>query len=381
MSDLQDPQKEALANYQAITETWDTDRAVEMLQRCDWDVTRASSEFFSLGTAAVTHQAFEPFPNNFLGGQEPQRPRSDSWGKTIHSMVASLWKSIVPEEIRGEKSRSARIFSSRMQEQGRVPMNFSSLEFQELLMHCFEEEKLLLVYVHAFNDQYPQELFSDIRLVRVLDKEFVCWGVDSSTEEGQMLKKELRIEVFPCIVLLKVKDPKKPEVLEKKCGYLDSRDLLSLIEKYISTASLELLQERRLRELQQEELKEAEMLTLRRDRERKEKEEGEKKEEERKLVQKAQRKCEVMHRIGIEPEIGHDTAQVSFKLPSGKRIERRFAKTEPVQMLYDYLESLDIIASELTTGFPSTILSNRENSLEAEGIFPKSVIHVREANI
>ena len=104
-------------------------------------------------------------------------------------------------------------------------------------------------------------------------------------------------------------------------------------------------------------------------------------EEERKRIQKEQRKCEIMHRLSSEPPLGNDAAQVSFKLQSGKRIERRFGKTEPVQMLYDYLESIDVIGSELTTGFPSTILVNRESSLEAEGIYPKSVIHVREANI
>ena len=35
MSLLPDAQKEALANFQAITETWDTEQAVEVLQRCN----------------------------------------------------------------------------------------------------------------------------------------------------------------------------------------------------------------------------------------------------------------------------------------------------------------------------------------------------------
>lgn len=376
MNALHESQIEALANYQAITETWDTEQAVEVLQKHDWDVSKASIEFFSTdNTTNVIGNLVQQVPQ-----VELPRPVNDSWGKKIKNIVSGLWKTIIPEEIRGENSSAAEVFITRLQETRPLGIVFNTLQFQELLSVAYEQRKLIFVYLHAFNDEYPREVFNDIRLVRALEKEFICWGVDSDSSEGLMIKRQLNIEVFPCVVLVRVLDPKKPIVLEKNSGYLDSHDLLGLIEKYLSRASVELLQERRLRETQEEELKEAERITLLKAKEKCEKEAKEKRDCEKKETLKAERKNEILARVGNEPDPADDVAQVSFKLPSGKRIERRFFKHMPVQVLYDYLESLDIFASELATGFPSITLSNYTNTLEAEGVFPKSVIHVREAN-
>ena len=195
-----------------------------------------------------------------------------------------------------------------------------------------------------------------------------------------MLKSQIHIDIFPCILIINVGNPKKPRILEKNSGYLDSNSLIRILEKYITPENQLLLQERRLRELQQEEHKEAERIALQREKEKKEKIEREIIENERKVKEKEARRVEILEKVGNEPEENENSAQVSFKLPSGKRLDRRFIKTSPVQILYDYLESLNIFATELTTGYPSAILQHRENSLETEGIFPKCVIHVRESN-
>ena len=192
------------------------------------------------------------------------------------------------------------------------------------------------------------------------------------------MSSQLALEIFPCYVVIKVENPKKPLVLEKNSGYLDSRQILRNIGKFTSNASQELIQERLLREIQQEELKEAERLALQREKEKNDKIVQEKQEAERKTKELEEKKANLIARIGHEPEEGPNIAQVSFKLPSGKRVDRRFQKSEKVQVLYDYLEFININNIELITGVPSKVLQNRNSSLETEGVYPKSVVHVRE---
>ena len=195
-----------------------------------------------------------------------------------------------------------------------------------------------------------------------------------------MLTSQLQIDLFPCTLVIKVQDPKRPAILEKNSGYLESNSLIRILEKYLNTTTQILLQERRLREHQQEELKEAERITIQREKDKNEKIERERIETERKIQEQEARKRQLLEKIGIEPLESENSAQISFKLPSGKRLDRRFLKSERIQTLFDYLESVNIYATELTAGFPSVVLQNRENSLETEGIFPKCVIHLRESN-
>ncbi|OMJ91702.1 hypothetical protein SteCoe_5732 [Stentor coeruleus] len=384
MNNLQDSQKEAIANFQAITETWDSEQAMQVLQRYNWDVTQASNEFLS-SSPHLSSSNISDSSNFSIPSQNPlsifnSSQNSVSWGKQLSQIFSSIWKSIVPEAIRGEISIPAQEFSKKMTEICLAPVNFSSLRFQELLSHCHDQNLPLFIYLHAFSDEYPQELFSDSRLVSFLNKEYLYWGVEHNSDEGQMLKKLLNIEIFPFVAIIQVKNPKTPLVLARNSGYLDVRQLIIILENHSNNADPELLQERRLRAQQQEELKEAERIMMMQERQAKEKREEEKKAQEIKEKQK-QEKYEILKRnVGSEPQPSEITALVSFRLAAGKRLDRNFEKNKKVSVLYDYLEMNDVFATELVFGFPSKSLTDREKSLEDEGVYPKCVIHVREAN-
>ncbi|OMJ93495.1 hypothetical protein SteCoe_3467 [Stentor coeruleus] len=384
MDNLQDLQKEAIANFQAITETWDSEQAIQVLQGHNWDVIKASNEFLSSSSHLSSSYISEnsnpsiPRPNPLSTSISLQIPIS--WGKQLNHIFSSIWKSIVPEAIRGEISIPAQEFSNKMTEFCRAPVEFSSLRFQELLNYCHDKNLPLFIYLHAFSDEYPQELFSDSHLVSFLNKEYIYWGVEHSSDEGQMLKKLLNIEIFPFIAIIQVKNPKKPLVLARNSGYLDVRQLMIMLENHSNNANLELLQERRLRAQQQEELKEAERMIIIQEQKAKEKKKQEKKAQEIRDKQK-QEKYEILKKnVGIEPQLNDITIFVSFKLPTGIRLDRNFDKNKKISVLYDYLEMNNIIATELVFGFPSKSLVDREKSLEEEGVYHKCVIHVREAN-
>ena len=90
-----------------------------------------------------------------------------------------------------------------------------------------------------------------------------------------------------------------------------------------------------------------------------------------------------------EPEgINHDISQIILRYPDGeKTIERKFHKTEKINVLYLFVKSKgrEIFTEQesndfdLIYGFPPKNLDNsRNNTLEEEGLFPNAIIQIRE---
>jgi hypothetical protein len=46
-------------------------------------------------------------------------------------------------------------------------------------------------------------------------------------------------------------------------------------------------------------------------------------------------------RLGQEPSVGRSVVAIRFTLPSGQRLQRRFFVDEPVQSIFDYLQTID----------------------------------------
>ena len=74
-----------------------------------------------------------------------------------------------------------------------------------------------------------------------------------------------------------------------------------------------------------------------------------------------------------------DTSHITFRLPGGRKEERRFNRNDIVEDLYIYIDTLDLgFPYEIVTNFPLKVLSDYGSSLESEGFYPRSVVHVRE---
>ena len=79
-----------------------------------------------------------------------------------------------------------------------------------------------------------------------------------------------------------------------------------------------------------------------------------------------------------EPENSPDVSNLVFRMQSGDKKERRFLKTDPVEALYDYIETLGLdFDYEIVTSFPTKILMDMGATLETEGLFPRALVHVR----
>ena len=139
-----------------------------------------------------------------------------------------------------------------------------------------------------------------------------------------------------------------------------------------------------------------ELEKLQEEKERKEKEEKEKKrkeeEKEKEIIKNEQEEKEIFSKlIPSEPDDNNpDKCIIIFRLPDGeKNIQRKFLKTDKISVLYDYIKSLgrEIYSEDqyhsfsIIQTFPFKNFEDKlNNTLEEEGLFPNSVLQIRENN-
>mmetsp|Transcript_15896 Transcript_15896/g.23040 ORF Transcript_15896/g.23040 Transcript_15896/m.23040 type:complete len:384 (+) Transcript_15896:2-1153(+) len=376
---LSPAQQETLLNFQAITENYDTSLCVELLMRHNWDIGAASNEYFA-------NPQSRPRP-------QPRNSSSSWFGKLtsgISSFVQKTWKSIIPDEIRGDESTSARDFVQRLSEIASEYPDFGTKQLSLMVKEAYEIDKPLLIYVSSkeIDSDFLREALCSEVAKAMIDPNYLAWGVEADSKDGELAMKILGVEALPCIAAVKVDNVNRPQILNKIEGLVD----LSTLVEFLDTESMSLepqeipedpflRQERLIREQQEKELKEAEEIVRKQqkaERERQEKLKQEEAEKKRIEEEKEKAKQEKLAKVGEEPPEGPEVAHISFRLPTGQKQERRFFKNQTVHTLYDYIATLDLESHEIVTGFPLAVLSNLENTLEAEGLFPKAVVHIRQ---
>ena len=147
-----------------------------------------------------------------------------------------------------------------------------------------------------------------------------------------------------------------------------------------------------LKMMQEEEFKKAKMKDMEEKKRSSEAEKLKKQEEEKtaKAVQEAilsQQKHEEEKKmkqaaVPPEPEANNPAVcEIAFRLPSGRRMARRFLKSTAISGLYDYVASLgeadiDGVKYEISQPIPKKVYSNMNATLEEEGLVTRAVLQV-----
>ena len=152
----------------------------------------------------------------------------------------------------------------------------------------------------------------------------------------------------------------------------------------LSDGEVNMKREREMRELekQQEE-------KIRKEEEEKRKKLDEENEKKKKIENYEKEALICKQNLPNEPEESNpDVCRIMFRYPDGdKNSERRFLKTDKINILYTFVKSLgrEIFSEsesnnfDLFTGFPAKNLENsKNNTLESEGLFPSSMVQIRE---
>ena len=148
---------------------------------------------------------------------------------------------------------------------------------------------------------------------------------------------------------------------------------------------------RKTQDLEMKELERIEEERLKKEREEKERIKREEEKEKQKIEKEKEEKELFSMLIPPEPEENNpDTCTIIFRLPDGeKNIQRKFLKTEKVSVLYDFIKSLgkEIYTEEeennfsIIQTFPFKNFEDKiNNTLEEEGLFPNSMLQIKENN-
>ena len=98
--------------------------------------------------------------------------------------------------------------------------------------------------------------------------------------------------------------------------------------------------------------------------------------------------CELF--LPDEPDENNpNVCRIAFRIPDGeKNIERRFLKTDKIAALFNFVKSIgrDIFMEPDATDFdilcigfpPKNLEDKKNNTLEEEGLFPNSILQIRE---
>jgi hypothetical protein len=91
-----------------------------------------------------------------------------------------------------------------------------------------------------------------------------------------------------------------------------------------------------------------------------------------------------------EPPAGPDVAEVVFRPPggSGKKLSRRFMKTDSIKVLYDYIRTLDVADVgfddrnanfQLIQPMPRKVFEESDTvTLQQAGLFPRAIVQIKE---
>jgi FAS-associated factor 2 len=397
--DLSEEQHETLLNFQAITENWDQNLAVQILNRNAWVLHDAINEYMvytgnlnqvHVSTASrgqtqsfYDDEILEAPPRVVRSNTVTSRPASNN---SFLSKIKNTFGSVIAVPV-PLHSIAADKFKDRLTRitDGECPV-VSTLMLPEVIASAKSRKKMLAMYVHPSEVPwtYILEVFSHDLTIEILNSHFIFWAVEKDSPDGEIITNLLKPELFPCLAVVNTEHP-QPIILEKLEGTHSTEKVISFLSRNYTTRPVidhnqkRLIEERKLRSRQERELKEAEKILIDRQKEQQRaKEELEKKEkEERNRLEMVEKEKQLkIEKVGPEPD-ENDSCLVIFRMPDGKKVERRFGKERNLQVLYDFLEVLGWFGCEILFGFPSKVICELDEILETSALYPKALVIVR----
>eukprot|EP00357_Protocruzia_adherens_P006444 CAMPEP_0115010092 /NCGR_PEP_ID=MMETSP0216-20121206/23076_1 /TAXON_ID=223996 /ORGANISM="Protocruzia adherens, Strain Boccale" /LENGTH=489 /DNA_ID=CAMNT_0002378173 /DNA_START=51 /DNA_END=1520 /DNA_ORIENTATION=+ len=473
--DLTEDRLELIHNYGAMTENHDFDTAVSTLREHNWDLHAAVNDFFAhqaaihqnlatsttpntthhhqhqhatalagdaaeLDTSTFTTQTTNLMPDSRTIRVNPRNNQPTSLLGGMMSMLKNIGSSVIyylPFAIRGYYPGGEEFVRDFNEHYPNLTnkINFALGTYDEVCEEAARKRKLLLIILISFNaDDSDSQEFVEHSLcktanVDMIRENFVVWGVNMISEEGQKAADALSSTRTPYLAIIRQRRQTTRTVIKEKTGALTEDELLTFlsdayeqnrtVEEQQQAARMQRIQEfyrsqgvqmpnqtrdpvyqarleadRQLRDEQERELREAQELDRQRlERVRKEKEEVEElkrqaeeeklKEEEKQRLLEEERKKK-MEDLPEEPDKDDSEAlEIVFRLPDGSKQSRRFNPVDKLEHLYHYIDTLGIKFEgdgeyELMQPRPYTLYESNDKSLVDAELETKALIFVKE---
>ncbi|GAV08838.1 hypothetical protein RvY_18473-2 [Ramazzottius varieornatus] len=239
--------------------------------------------------------------------------------------------------------------------------------YKEAYQDAKRELRFLLLYLHQDNshdsDRFCRDALIHPNVVSMINSRALFWGCSTKYAEGYKVAQALQVSKYPSLGLIANKG-NQMTLIGRLQGYHNHEQLIDKLtqlfghnERLLNAARQE-RQQLDMNQTLRKEQDEAFQKSLKADQDKAEKkrqealkkeqaEHAKKEAEERKHREEierveslARRKHEAARLVPAEPKEGTaDCCRISFKLPNGKRIQRRFNDTDVVADLYHYILS------------------------------------------
>lgn len=294
---------------------------------------------------------------------------------------------------------------------GKHPSFADSRTYTESLNQAKRDLRPLLIYLHSWHHDdsadFCRKVLADNQVLQLLERNQVqCWAADALQPEPFKICNALQVTSFPFLALIASLDGGRMQVVLRLEGDLNPDRVRSKLDRSLTQIETVLNRqrtERRQRE-QERELRSqqdaAYQASLARDREKARQAEERKREEERKrqaeldqqrraeerLQRMAERREECRRRLKPEPDqnsaSGGSIVTLAVRLPDGRRVDRRFFASDPVQVLYDFVGQFDLGTEcerfVCCLPVPRRPLNDRDVTLERAGLAPRGMVVVEE---
>lgn len=373
---------ELIQNFCAFTMNQNIDVAIQYLSENDWDLTQAYNSYLahSAGEQEAAPRRVEQVPVD----QAVVAENAGFGLAMIPNMLFNIGRivlsplSYIYSYFAGAPDNT---FQGYLRQFNLNPaLRTTALALQPALEFARDRAKLLLVYIHQdqFGDQFIRNVLGDRQIVTVINDSYLLYGHMHDSEQAT---EALRLfspgqEMTFAIV-------SGDEVLQKMQHLPSKAELMEFLMRLLRNArsqEVRNIQDRLIREQQERELREAEQIEL----QKAEQERRNNEERVRRMREESERErrkeLEVLEKsaiVGDEPEPGPNVSSITFRLPSGDKLERRFFSDFEVHKLYIFLETKGLDGFELVFGYPSQVI--RTGTLISEGLAPRAVVHVRLA--
>lgn len=314
--------------------------------------------------------------------------------------------------------QSAATFKQMLQQRyGANCPDFLETSWQDAAVQAHRQYKFLFVYLHSpeheDTDEFCRQTLCDPDFVQYVNSTFLCWGGDIRKSDPFTFSSQLHVAHYPYIALLSGSNERTKKVASSE-GLAPPSHIMQMLQPAVEEHGAQLVADqadhnerqlnRRLREEQDAEYQRS--LLADQEREKQRVAEREAQEEQQRAAQQAQdaeraeqeaaekkktdlasalqqRKANKKAGLQAEPPAGSsNTAAIRIRLPDGSTAQRRFLADQPLQVVYDFVDSLEQLTSmtySLATTFPKVIYGSDklQQTISQLNLVPQAVMLVQ----
>jgi FAS-associated factor 2 len=392
MSELNENQRATLTTFQEIASINDEYLCIQILQQHNWDLDLALNTFVASQTEdasllappeasrpegnavrranrSTDTQAVSRASSSSRQGQSaspaPAQEGQEAAGGLFGLVLVPLrWLfQARPTSLNPERDTIKFVDEYNLKVSPTHP-NFHLGSYQSAVARAFQQSKFLLVYLHSplhgDSSRFCRTVLGSPAVVAFVNQNAVCWAGRVWDPEAYGLSSQLRASAFPFLALLVCQSNRTVQIADRLQGYVEEPALLEWMrnsvgvftgvinrnqaeaqrrdeaarlraqqdQEYLDSAEADRLARERLGEEERERVAALEA--------RRVQEEMEAAVEKTRLKAKQDRLALLRESFDAQPEPGAEAgasvSAVRFQLPTGKKLSRRFMKTDTVQV-------------------------------------------------